>query len=184
VYYRNLIGLKGLSHIDSLNADDLIIVLDADELLHPNFLWVLKWHDGYKTSINLRLLWSYYSFRWVNPVASSVNGVVSVRELSLAGNLTNGVRFNLLDAKDTWTTPTPVGWHCSWCMPTARFLDKMAHFAHSELNQVKFRDVQWLESMRSQGLWFPDSAPNGCIQSSTQLPAYVAMNVHRFGTIC
>ena len=73
-----------------------------------------------------------------------------------------------------------VGWHCSWCMPTPKFIDKMAHFAHSEMNQERFRDVQWLDKMRDQGLWFPDSAPNGCVQSKMQLPAYVERNLGRF----
>jgi len=186
VYYRDLIGLAGLRQIDDLAEEDLVVITDMDELPHPNFLWVLKSYDGFRTPINLRMLWSYYSFKWMNTVAWSVNAIVSVGELSLAGNKTNQVRFNLLSTSSTWTTgPTMiVGWHCSWCMPTEKFIDKMAHFAHSELNQDRFRDVRWLDHMREQGLWFPDSAPNGCVQTEVQVPKYVEMNVERFQQLC
>ena len=186
VYYRDLIGIAGLAQIHSLSHEDLIIITDMDELLHPAFLLALKSYDGFSTPINLHMLWSYYSYKWVNPNAWSVNAIVSVAELSRAGNRTNQVRFNLLANQGGWTTGPRmlVGWHCSWCMPTTKFIDKMAHFAHSELNQDRFRDIPWLDTMRQQGLWFPDAAPNGCVQSQIQMPQYVQSNRLTFQDIC
>ena len=185
VYYRNLIGLAGLERIVNLTRDDLIIVTDMDELPHPAFLSVLKTHDGFRTPINLHMLWSYYSYKWTNTASWPVNAIVSVAELARAGNRTNQVRFDLLSSPDGWSTGPAmiVGWHCSWCMPTARFIDKMAHFAHSELNQDRFRDESWLNNMREQGLWFPDAAPNGCVQSKLQVPEYVRNNAQKFHDI-
>ena len=188
VYYRDLIGLVGLQKLeaDALAPDDLVIITDADEIPHPNFLHVLKTYEGFRTSINLHLIWTYYSYKWVNSASKTVNAIVSVGELSKAGNRTNQVRFNLLaNTKNSWSTGPNmiVGWHCSWCMPTANFIDKMAHFAHSELNQARFKDIEWLTSMRQDGLWFPDAAPNGCLQSQIQMPAYVEANIQRFKEI-
>ena len=183
VYYRDLIGLKGLSQIETA-GDDLIIVTDVDEIPSVDFLWVLKQFDGFTTAIKIGLLWTYYNFKWVNDRPWSINAILSVHELGLVGNHTNRIRFDLA-GKEGWSTgDTVVGWHCSWCMPTVRFLDKMSHFAHSELNQARFANVGWLNSMRMQGLWFPDAAPNGCIQAQLQLPFYVQANTHRFETLC
>ena len=183
VYYRNLIGIKGLQRLDTA-GDDLVIVTDVDELPSANFLWVLKHYEGFATAINMGLLWTYYSFKWVNPKAWPVNAILSVRELSQVNNQTNRIRFDMA-GQSSWTTgDAVVGWHCSWCMPVARYLDKMAHFAHSELNQAKFSNIAWLNSMRAQGLWFPDSAPNACIQTQMQVPGYVQANMSRFETIC
>jgi hypothetical protein len=184
VHYRNLIGLRGLAGL-GLSPDDLVIVTDVDELPHGNFLYMLKWYEGFSTVINLQLQWSYYSFRWLNPKPMSVNAVLSVGELALVGNQTNRIRFDLGGQPNAWSTGELVGWHCSWCIPTPRFLDKMANFAHKELNQPHFRDLAWLEGVRTQGLWFPDSAPNGCLQQSTSLslPVYVRDNKERFPTL-
>lgn len=180
VYYRDLIGLEGLRRLDGLAEDDLVVITDVDELPHASFLWVLKWYDGFRTTINLHMRWSYYSFGWMNSASWSVNAVVSVRDLALLGNKTNGVRLG--QGLSSWTTGRRmlVGWHCSWCLPTERFTDKMAHFAHRELNQARFHDLEWLERMRRQGLWFPDAAPNGCVQSKPRLPQYVERNLDRF----
>jgi hypothetical protein len=182
VHYRNLIGLRGLAGL-GLSPDDLVIVTDMDEFPHGNFLYMLKWYEGFSTVINLHLQWSYYSFRWLNPKSMSVNAVLSVRELALVGNQTNRIRFDLGGQPNGWSTGDEalVGWHCSWCIPTPRFLDKMANFAHKELNQPQFRDLAWMEGVRTQGLWFPDSAPNGCLQQSAlSLPVYVQDNKERF----
>ena len=186
VYYRNLIGVAGLEKIRDLEQDDLVIVTDIDEMPHASFLEVLKTYDGFKTAVNLHMLWSYYSYKWVNPKSWSINAIVSIGELIRVGNQTNRVRFDLLSITDGWSTGPDmiVGWHCSWCMPTKRFFDKMAHFAHSELNQHRFRDELWLDNMRAQGLWFPDSAPNGCVQTQIQMPEYVRNNSHQFQVIC
>ena len=131
---------------------------------------------------------AFWSVSW------SVNAIVSVGQLSAIGNRTNQVRFNLLLSQADTTTTTSswttgpamlIGWHCSWCMPTPHFIKKMANFAHSEMNQARFRNVQWLDTMREQGLWFPDAAPNGCVQSVSgplQVPAYIAQNMDRLSS--
>jgi len=182
VHYRNMIGVKGLTQINTTD-DDLVIVTDVDELPHPNFLWVLKWYSGFQTAIRLSMLWSYYSFKWINPNPWTLKAILSVRELKLVQNQTNRIRFDLAGQAGWDTADTLVGWHCSWCLPTRVFMDKMAHFAHSELNQAQFRNVEWLHSMRDQGLWFPDARPNGCIQSRLQIPEYVQKNLQNFEQI-
>lgn len=179
VHYRNTIGLKGLKSIQT-SDDDLVIVTDMDELPHPNFLWVLKWYDGFKEAINISFLWSYYSFKWINTKTWNTNAILSIRELQSINNQTNRIRFDMAGQQGWTTSDMIVGWHCSWCLPTHVFVDKLSHFAHRELNQEKFKNIEWLESMRTQGLWFPDSAPNGCIQSHLQLPEYVQANAQKF----
>ena len=182
VHYRNMIGVKGLARINTTD-EDLIVISDVDELPHPNFLWALKWHDGFSTAISMSMLWSYYSFKWVNPKSWTLKAILSVREVKLVQNQTNRVRFDLAGQPGWETSDTLVGWHCSWCIPTRAFLDKLAHFAHKELNQDPFKRIEWLNSMRAKGLWFPDSGPNGCVQSRLQIPEYVKNNLQKFKQI-
>ena len=183
VHYRNAIGIKGLANIMETSDDDLIIITDMDEFLHENFLYMLKWHDGFKTAIKISLLWSYYSFKWINAKPWTPNAIVSLRELKLVANQTNRIRFDAAGQEIWEISDMIVGWHCSWCLPTTAFIDKLAHFSHSELNRDNFKNIQWLDSMRDSGLWFPDSGPNGCIQTQIQLPLYVQMNMPKFEKI-
>lgn len=185
VYYRNLIGLAGLPRIPALDEHDLVLITDVDELPTAAFLDVLKHHDGFRTPIAIHLRWSYYSYIWMNRASWKVNAIATVGELDrLVQNHTNRVRFDLLGSTSTsWSTGPDmiVGWHCSWCMPTESFLLKMAHFAHSELNAERFRNLTFLQEMRRQGLWFPDASPNACVQSGMQVPLYVRNDTSRFG---
>jgi hypothetical protein len=183
VYYRDLIGLEGLEKVKDLHDDDLVIVTDMDELIHPNFLWVLKWYDGFKPLIRIHLLWSYYSFKWVNAAPKIVDAIVSVQELSLVGNRTNRIRFDMMGHEAHSWNAEGVGWHCSWCIPTEQFRSKMSHFSHSELNMERYKDIKWLHKIRENGLWFPDSAPNGCTQSRMQIPSYVEKNMDKFNIL-
>jgi len=195
VYYRDLIGLQGLQRLPPLAGDDLIIVSDVDEILTDSFLHMLKWYEGFPTLIEVQLLWSYYSFYWINPNLFKKGMVASIKELSILGNnRTNALRLNLFFGGGETTTalastamiwrPTEiVGWHCSWCMPTEDFLFKMQNFAHSELNTLDNSRLSFLSQMREHGLWFPDQQPNGCIQSRLQYPHYVYANMDRFHQI-
>jgi hypothetical protein len=184
VYYRDQIGVQGLSGL-ALQGDDLVIVSDVDEMLSKKFLYKLKWFEGFNTLINVQLLWSYYSFFWINPNLWRVNMVASVQELKNAGNKTNAVRFNLLngEAHSIWKPAEIAGWHCSWCMPTEGFLSKMMHFAHKELNIARNHQLEYIQSMRRHGLWFPDQQPNACIQSRAQYPEYVTANEDAFAIL-
>ena len=184
VYYRDLIGIKGLPLVPvPLFQDDLIIITDIDELPAKQFLYFLKWRDSFPTLIKIRLLWSYYGYQWINPNTVVLHAVASIGELGkLGNNRTNGIRFNLLGAQQDliWSLDTIVGWHCSWCFPIRQFINKIEHFAHSELNQAKFKSVEFLSTMREEGLWFPDSSPNGCLQQTMQIPEYVSFHLDDF----
>ena len=182
VYYRDQIGLQGLATSGlSLQDDDLIIVSDVDELLTDRFLHLLKWNEGFPTLIEASMLWSYYSFYWINPNVAKQRMISSAKELrELGGNRTNAIRFNLYGAANVWRPPEIVGWHCSWCMPTAQFPSKTRHFAHSQLNTEQNNNLTYLADMRARGLWFPDQQANACIQSRLQLPSYVRENLARY----
>ncbi len=184
VYYRDQIGVQGLRRISHIQPDDLMIISDMDELLTDRFLYSLKWFDGYPTLIEVKLLWSYYSFYWINPNLWTTRLIVSMKDLALlAHNKTNAVRFNLLGGKDVWRPQEIVGWHCSWCMPTEQFLSKMKNFAHSELNTRAHHDLHYLTKMRDDGLWFADQQPNACIQTRLQYPEYVRTHWDAFRQI-
>ena len=184
VYYRDQIGVQGLNTLPDLKPDDLFIVSDMDELLTSNFLYQLKWHDGFSTIIEVRLMWSYYAFFWRNPVTTTARLISSVGELrELGHNRTNALRHNSYGSKSVWRPQTIVGWHCSWCMPTRQFLSKMQNFAHAKYNTQRNRNLTFLLHMRAGGLWFPDQQPNGCTPSNVQAPEYARLNALRFSEI-
>lgn len=191
VYYRDLIGLKGVQPLlGALSETDWVLVSDVDELVTANFLHLLKWQAALPANlIEVRLLWTYYSFLWVNPQPKVVRLATTVAELrDRAQFRTNAVRFDLMGAMHqpdaVWRPHGLVGWHCSWCLRTEQFVHKMQHFAHSELNTAAFMNLTFLTEMRSQGLWFPDRAPNGCIQrNGPTLPDYVKQNMGRYALL-
>ena len=185
VYYRDLIGLKGLPQVPGLRKDDLVLIGDVDEIFSRQFLRFLRFlPHGHPTLMRVEFLWTYYSFAWVNPRSHGVNAIASVGELrALGGDHTNAVRFDLLGGGAAWRwTPAHgrlVGWHCSWCMPTEAFLSKRRHFAHSELNTPKHSSLDYLQRMRRKGLWFAGEEPNGCLQMRQPLQAPKHVLEHR-----
>lgn len=53
------------------------------------------------------------------------------------------------------------------------------------LSQNQIDEAYIIYTMRQQGLWFPDAAPNGCVQSVSgplQVPAYIAQNMDRLSS--
>ena len=72
-------------------------------------------------------------------------------------------------------------------MPTKQFIHKIENTVHSEMNTEANKRLDFLESMRSQGLWFVDQQPNACYASLSQDvsigPSYVLANAERFDII-
>ena len=61
---RTYISKETLSRIDNLNADDLFMYNDADEIPSRQSLIFLKLHDGFPEPVGLSLRWSVFTFYW------------------------------------------------------------------------------------------------------------------------
>jgi hypothetical protein len=164
-----------------------VLIGDLEEIFSRQFLRFLRFlPDRAPTLMEVQVLWTYYSFAWVNPNPTRLSAIASVRELDLlAGNRTNAVRFNLLGrAVEGWRPSGLVGWHCSWCMPTERFVSKLRHFAHSELNVPMHSKMEYLQLIWEEGLWLAGAEANGCLQQrGLQAPAQVLQQPERFSLL-
>ena len=166
MYVKNQLGLP-LKEL-GLADDDLVVMMDMDEVVSGRHMYYLRnyEHLSGSTAFKIGLRWSYYGFEWVNPELTVVNAVVSWLQFrSVCGMKANAVRYNLcgLDGAGTLSV---VGWHCSWCFAeTRQFLSKIDRSSKLEDNQERFKDVKFLQDQRDRGLWFVDSAPNGCYSS-------------------
>lgn len=168
VYVKNQLSehLGGLS----LSDDDLIIMLDMDEVISTQHLHFLKHynHPDGKTAFRISLRWSYYGFEWVNPDPTTINAVVSWREMNDRCHLkANDIRFNLcgITSPDQMGTLQMIGWHCSWCFENLdRFVQKIESSSKLEDNQPAFKNLEYLADQRRRGLWFVDGQPNACFR--------------------
>ena len=190
VFLRNSVGQRGGEQLTSFVADDdLAMLTDMDEILSGQFLDVLRNYDGFPLNIRASLRWSYYGFQWVNPNPWPINVGVLWSDLRAADFRMNEIRYSLLGhaTEESIFQGVLVGWHCSWCTPTEQFIRKIENTAHSEINTEDNKRLDFLESMRHQGLWFVDQQPNACYASLQQDasfgPAYVLANAQRFADI-
>ena len=188
--FKNGIGMKGGSMLDEqMLDDDIAVFTDLDEVLSGVFLYVLQNFDGFSLSVRASMRWSYYGFQWVNPAPWNVDVAVSWKDLRAVGFHTNDIRASLAGhpTQELIFKGVLVGWHCSWCMPTERFIHKIENTVHSEMNTEANKKLDFLESMRQQGLWFVDQQPNACYASLRKdvsiAPEYVIENSERFAII-
>ena len=63
-YLRDEMGRRGLERIGGRRADDLFLLLDADEIPSRAVLLFLKLYDGYPQPVALALRWNVYGFFW------------------------------------------------------------------------------------------------------------------------
>jgi len=168
VYVKNQLS-KNLAEL-SLNDNDLIIMLDMDEVISSPNLYHLKNYDhpDGKTAFRISLRWSYYGFEWVNPDPTTINAIVSWREMNDKCHLrANDIRFNLcgITSPDQVGTLQMIGWHCSWCFENLnKFINKLESSSKLEDNLPAFKNLEYLADQRKRGLWFVDGKPNACFQ--------------------
>jgi len=163
VFVKNQLGHS--LYLLGLNHDDFVIMMDMDEVVSGKHLQKMKFFDPPKnqTAFQISLRWSYYGFEWVNPQPTVVNAIVSWTQFqTVCQGQANAIRFNLCGLTD-FDLLKMVGWHCSWCFArTEQFIDKIEKSSKLEDNLEKYKNINFLNEQRAQGLWFVDGKPNGC----------------------
>ena len=163
VHYKN--QLSGPVARAGLDDDDLILLSDMDEIVGRPYLEAIRMLESMPANggIRLALRWTYYGFQWVNPGLTVVNAIVTWGDLKgRCAMQANNIRLNLCGGehnRETWGT---VGWHCSWCIPTPQFIEKLDKTSASEMNTPSNRHLDFMAQQREQGLWFMTQTPNGC----------------------
>jgi hypothetical protein len=166
VHYRNQLSLPLLNM--GLAPDDLVLLSDMDEIVARPFLKLMteEMRDlpGSEVGLKVSLRWSYYGFQWVNTGPFYANAVVTWNTLQTRCNMkANEIRRTLCGGEDKADTWEMVGWHCSWCFPTEKFLDKIKNSAHApDMGLPMYNNIGFLRSQRKGGLWFMTQTPNAC----------------------
>ncbi|KAH7143854.1 glycosyl transferase [Dactylonectria macrodidyma] len=138
---------------------DALLVADVDEIPRPAALFVLR-TCNFPRRLTLSSKFYYYSFQflhsgpeWPHPQATFYEGMANTipptnlrtgdAGIPLLRELEKGVLGN-------------AGWHCSSCFATVeQFLNKMASFSHSWMNEEPYRDRTRIADAVRQGadLW-------------------------------
>lgn len=161
VHYKN--QLSGPVARAGLDDDDLILLSDMDEIVGRPYLEAMSESMPANGGIRLALRWTYYGFQWVNPGLTVVNAIVTWGDLKgRCAMQANNIRLNLCGGEANMETWGTVGWHCSWCIPTMQFIEKLDKTSASEMNTPSNRHLDFLTQQREQGLWFMTQTPNGC----------------------
>jgi hypothetical protein len=186
VHYKNQLSGPLLKMKNELADDDLILFLDLDEIVGAPYLRFMSENlthvpDG--GGIRLALRWTYYGFQWVNPDLTVINAVVTWGDLKgRCGMKANAIRLNLCGGETNRVAWGVVGWHCSWCIPTPQFLEKLDKTSATEMNVPLNRNLDFLTSQRNAGLWFMTQTPNACFAEfdkadSSFLPALADFSI-------
>lgn len=123
-------ALKGLP----LSDGDVILVSDADEIIEPHVLQLMKSCDGFPSLVGFHLKFFYYSFEyhmmkqnWNKPRGIVYNSKETLPSSEIARNKkeVNGIHNG--------------GWHCSYCFAHVEdFVNKLKTFSHTELDQPEY----------------------------------------------
>jgi hypothetical protein len=99
----------------------------------------------------------------------------------------NDIRLNLCGGENHKQTWGIVGWHCSWCIPTPQFVEKLDKTSASEMNVPSNRGLLFLSQQRDNGLWFMTQTPNACFSErgddKSFSPALAEFSGHGIGKV-
>jgi hypothetical protein len=147
----------------SIKEDAFLIMSDVDEIISQSHLYYLRYFDHPNSDVTnvfqISLRWSYYSFEWVNREPNTLNYIVTWHIFKDKCKLMpNYIRFNLCDMEAYSVLIPMAGWHCSWCFSNiSHFIHKIERSSHSEYNQKKYKDIEFLQDQKNRGLWFVDA---------------------------
>ncbi|KAG6009207.1 hypothetical protein E4U21_003060 [Claviceps maximensis] len=181
---------------------DVMLVSDVDEIPRPQSLAVLR-ACRFPRRLTLASQFYYYSFQflhtgpeWPHPQATYYDGP---RRTLKPTNLRNGDGGFLLFPFSWLPVPIPIpipwmrgresgvlsdaGWHCSSCFATmAQFLNKMASFSHTWMNNDYFRDRDRIAAAVRQGkdLWGREHDTFTRVEGNADVPPLVLEEPNRF----
>lgn len=164
---------------------DVLVVADVDEIPRPQTLLLLR-TCNFPRRLTLASKFYYYSFQflhvgneWSHPQATSFQGWRTIKPTNLR-NGDGGIRFLRELEKGTLAN---AGWHCSSCFSTVeQFLNKMASFSHTWMNQEKYRDKKRIATAVRNGkdVWDRQQDKFEKIVSNQDVPEILRKESDRF----
>ena len=141
IYQRYCID-RGIKQLN-LQDDDIIIISDVDEI--PEKESIIRYSNlNYKKPISLLQKNHYYYFNCVEKNEEWIGSVISRKKnISTIQEIRNN-RFQYDKFKNG-------GWHFSYLGGVDRIITKLKSFAHSEYNDEKFLNTQFLSEKIDEG---------------------------------
>ena len=196
------------SILENVRDDDIIVSLDADEIVQPETLMFLRLHYGYPEPFGFTLQHTVYGYFWlaVDEFTDAYGGC----RVSLLRDLLNGHLYDVRNAPknvprdrrrlDMFKRKTgarfkpwrfgskqlPAGWHCSWCFPPEGIQYKLISAHASDFPRWgTFPDkteLGFITKLVQQGMWF-DEKTLLQRQEPYSAPPYVRNHAQRFTTL-
>jgi hypothetical protein len=144
-HQRNIAKSIILNHMGSRKF--ILIVGDADEIPRKELLESFpKRYDEFNEPKHLRMIFHYYSFKWVTKdmwsQAFVVNDVGLATLHKLSDERVKRVGFSTIDN---------AGWHCSYFMTANDVINKLKSFAHQEFNHENYQNLEWVQKSIDEG---------------------------------
>ncbi len=163
-YQRNAIRFG----LDKAEADDIVIISDADEIISSNIINQLK---VVETPARLDVKQYFWNYNWQVP------------EHCNQGARPIAARFKDLEAQScqelragTWYTIPDAGWHFSFFTDIENIKNKIESFAHTEYNLEEFKDDKEILRRISEGMDPFDRFPLKYYEVDETYPDWVRKN--------
>lgn len=162
---RNTIR-KGVDLIPDINARDILIVCDVDEIWDPSRLQAIKDEvekdDVY--TVRLGMNFYYYSLHWKVPQ------ILDVSRAGFYKSLSGKTVQEVFRKNHVGSLVTDCGWHCSYFMTAADIAKKIESFSHQEMNLDTYKNAHYILECAKYGkdlynrdymkFFYEDTAPD------------------------
>jgi hypothetical protein len=135
-----------------VQKDDIVIVTDADEILNPLALSILRNNDGY-----FQILMPMYQFymnylvpgvKWSKPYAGSWRLIEQIKDISLVRTQQKAT-FEMFGAESRVIDPG--GWHFTFLGGAARVREKLSAYSHTESSSARLIEQGKAEQLIQAG---------------------------------
>jgi len=121
--------------LDHMDADDIAVLSDIDEIPSSDTIGKLKKHIG-PEPVYLEMDLYYYNLNWLKKrkwcrACAGTRGVIEQQSIEDLRNQRGGSGLVVRDG----------GWHLSYFLPPAKIAEKIQAFSHQEFNRREFIDL-------------------------------------------
>mmetsp|Transcript_15437 Transcript_15437/g.51794 ORF Transcript_15437/g.51794 Transcript_15437/m.51794 type:complete len:272 (-) Transcript_15437:199-1014(-) len=179
------------------DGEDLLIVSDTDEIPRRSTIRALSWCDGFRSPLQLRSAFFYYSlehrwterldvgyrpFQWKQPRA------ILVSQLAFPRLTVNHLRYDPADeASNNMDVILDASWHLSFFGGVDRIKTKIEAYAHQENNVAELKSTEHLINSTKQGQdLFRRGAVHGELMKNLEpydLPAPILTDIEQGGDL-
>ncbi len=183
-FQRNTI-LKGLK---DASKDDIIIISDLDEIPNLNKLNLRDINDTIYAFRQINTMYKFNLIRDSDWLGSKLCKFKKLKSPQWLRSLKVRKKYNLLRLdklfSNNYVHNSKIiengGWHFGWIREISQIIQKLESFAHTEFNNDKFKNFDFIEECIKKKVNFLDTNEKLEKIELNQLPKYLIKNKNKF----